>query len=356
MGNLLLMTQTTPTRFWNDSCSIPELAYAIENGAVGATSNPEIVGIVLKNETEKYLPYANRLLTENPKASEDDILWLLNEHMAAEGAKLLYPIYKKNDRKNGYISIQTSPKYYRGDDRMLAQALHFNTLAENVMVKIPVTEAGIAAIEEATYKGVTVNATVSFSVPQAVAAAEAMERGLKRRAEQGLDNGGINPVCTIMAGRIEDWVRESAASDGKVLDPVSLDMAGVAIFKNAYKIFRERGYKARLLAAAYRNHHQWSEFIGGEVSMTIPHKWIKLFDACDIEVENRMDDPISPRVLGQLTKHVPEFNKAYEPDGLKISEFDSFGATMVTLTKFLRGYDNMIATIRKIMLDITFTI
>jgi len=356
MGNMLLMTQTTPTRFWNDSCSVPELTYALGLGAVGATSNPEIVGLVLKNETDKYLPYVKRLLEENPKASEDDIAWLLIEHMAAEGAGLLYPVYEKNAKKNGYISIQTNPKYYRDDDKMLNQALHFNKLAENVMVKIPITAAGIRAIEEATYKGVTVNATVSFSVSQVIAAAEAMERGLERRKRENLDNGGINPVCTIMVGRIEDWVRESAANDGKVLDTVSLDMAGVAIFKNAYKIFIERGYKARLLAAAYRNHYQWSEFIGGEVSMTMPHKFIKLFDNCDITVESRMDNPVSPRVLGQLTKHVPEFCKAYEPDGLAVDDFDSFGATMITLTKFLRGYDSMIATIRKIMLDITFTI
>jgi len=348
------MTEKTPTRFWNDSCSISELTYAIENGAVGATSNPEIVGIVLKNETEKYLPYVEKLLKENPKATEDDISWLLNEYMAVEGAKLLYPVFRKNNGKNGYISIQTNAKYYRDDERMLKQALYFDTLAENMMVKIPITSAGLRAIEEATYNGVTINATVSFSVSQVIEAAEAMERGMKRREKEGLSNEHINPVCTIMVGRIEDWVRESAMKDGKVLDPVSLDMAGVAIFKNAYKVFKERGYKARLLAAAYRNHHQWSDFIGGEVSMTMPHKFIKLFNNCDITVENRMDDPISPRVLDQLTRHVPEFNKAYQPDGLKVCDFDSFGATMITLTKFLRGYDNMIAIIRKIMLNIDF--
>ena len=355
MDNLLLMTKTTPTRFWNDSCSTCELEYALALGAVGATSNPEIVGTVLKNETEKYIPHVHRLLAENPKASEDDILWLLNEHMATEGAALLYPVYEKNNRANGYISIQTSPKYYRDEDRMLAQALHFDALAKNIMVKIPITEAGIRAIEEATYRGVTVNATVSFSVSQVIEAAEAMERGLMRRKKEGLDCGGINPVCTIMVGRIEDWVRESAANEGRVLDPVSIDMSGVAIFKNAYGIFVKRGYKARLLVAAYRNHHHWSEFIGGDVSMTMPHKWIKLFGNCDIAVENRMDNPVDARILGQL-KRLAEFNKAYEPDGLKVGEFDSFGATMVTLTKFLRGYDSMVATIRKLMLDVAFTI
>ena len=44
------MTSTTPTSLWNDSCSIAELEYALEHGAVGATSNPVIVGDVLKKE------------------------------------------------------------------------------------------------------------------------------------------------------------------------------------------------------------------------------------------------------------------------------------------------------------------
>jgi len=350
-GNLLLMSETTPTQFWNDSCSIPELTRAINHGAVGATSNPEIVGLVLKNETDTYVPYIKRLLKEYPKAAEDDIAWLLNEYMAVEGAKLLYPIYEKNNGKNGYISIQTNAKYYRDDEKMTAQAARFSSLAPNIMVKIPATAAGIKAIEEATYQGVSTNATVSFTVPQAIAAADAAQRGLERREKEGLGNDGINPVCTIMVGRIEDWLRESAAKDGKILDPVSIDMSGVAIFKNAYRIFKERGYKERLLVAAYRNHYHWSEFIGGDVSMTIPPKWSELFDKCDITVENRMDNPVDAKILTQLSKHLCDFNKAYEPDGLKISEFDTFGATKETLAKFLNGYDNMISTIRNIMIN-----
>jgi len=129
-------------------------------------------------------------------------------------------------------------------------------------------------------------------------------------------------------------------------------MSGVAVFKNAYRIFREKGYKTRLLVAAYRNHYHWSEFIGGDVSMTIPPKWLRLFNDCDVTVENRMDNPVGAKILNQLSKHIGDFNRAYEPDGLKVSEFDSFGATRATLTKFLGGYDNMIAIIRNIMINI----
>ena len=66
---------------------------------------------------------------------------------------------------------------------ILEQVLHFDSLAPNMIVKIPVTRAGIPAIEEATYRGVSINATVSFTLPQCIAVAEAVERGLARRRE-----------------------------------------------------------------------------------------------------------------------------------------------------------------------------
>lgn len=87
---------TTPTDFWNDSCSIPELKYAMEHGAVGATTNPVIVGNVLSNEMEKYENRIFELINNMPEASEDDIAWILIEEMAIEGAKLLEPMYHES--------------------------------------------------------------------------------------------------------------------------------------------------------------------------------------------------------------------------------------------------------------------
>ena len=65
---------------------------------------------------------------------------------------------------------------------MADQAAYFNSLAPNIQVKMPISEAGIKAFEDATYRGVSVNATVSFSLAQALALAEAVERVRDRRA------------------------------------------------------------------------------------------------------------------------------------------------------------------------------
>ena len=343
------MSQTTPTQFWNDNCSLTDLAFSIEHGAVGATTNPVIVGQVLEADLPAYKPTIEKLVKENPTATEDEVAWLLNEYMAVEGAKLLYPTFQQTKGKAGYISIQTNSKYFRDTQRMVEQAVGFSKLAENMMVKMPMTAQGVAAVEECIYHGVNINATVSFTVPQAIAVAEAVERGMKRRTAEGKDNSHLFPVCTIMVGRVEDWLREVAERDNITVDPQAFIMSGVAVFKNAYKIYKERGYHTRLLAAAYRHHHHWSEFIGGDVSMTIPPMWIRRFVNSDITVENRMDTPVDPKLIAQLQKHFPDFDRAYQLDGMKPEEFEFYGATNRTLKQFLNGYDKMLGIVRGVM-------
>jgi len=350
-SSLHQMADCTPTDFWNDSCSIPELAYAMEYGAVGATTNPVIVGEVLKKEMGAYEGRIKELINEMSDATEDDIAWKLNEEMAVAGAKLLEPIYDKSKGQKGRISIQTNTKYYRNAELMIAQATRFGTLAPNIQIKMPATKAGIKAYEEVTYQGVSINATVSFSVPQALAVAEAVERGLARREAEGKDTSLMHPVCTIMVGRLDDWLKEVAERDNILVDPECFDWAGVAAMKNAYRIYQERGYRTQLLAAAYRNRHQWMQFMGADMSLTIPHKWIKRFNSCDVPVQNNIDTPIEEKILEQL-KRFPDFNKAYLEDGMTIDQFDTFGPVSKTLLQFLKGYDELVAIIRNFMITV----
>ncbi len=65
-GKLHEMVMTTPTRYWNDSCSVEELTYAIERGATGATSNPTIVLGVLKKEMHLWEEHIINTIKDNP--------------------------------------------------------------------------------------------------------------------------------------------------------------------------------------------------------------------------------------------------------------------------------------------------
>lgn len=346
------MTKTMKTDFWNDSCSIDELTYALEYGAAGATTNPVIVGNVLKQDRERYDERIKEMVRTMPEATEDEIAWKLNEEMAQAGAKMLLPIFEENKGKSGRISIQTNTKYYRNWHKLLEQTMHFSTLAPNIHIKMPVTKAGIKAIEEATYQGVSINATVSFTVPQALEVGAAVERGLKRREDEGKETSTMYPVCTIMVGRIDDWLKEVVKRDEIDIKEEYLDWAGVAIMKQAYRIYGERSYRTRLLAAAYRNDYQWTELMGGDIIMTMPHPWIKKFNESGTAVAPRMEIPVDPVIIDTLASKMPEFVKAFEPDGMSVEEFDGFGAVNKTLKQFLEGYDLLVAMIREYMVII----
>jgi transaldolase len=349
-GALLKMTRTTPTKLWNDSCSTEELKSSMALGAVGATCNPVIVGTVLKMEWDTWKPRIISLIKEYPHSTEDEIAWKLIEEMSANAAKLLFPIFEKEKGINGRLSLQTDPRLYRDAGKIVAQAEHFNSIAPNIIVKIPVTKAGIEAIEEATFRGISINATVSFTVPQAIAVAEAVERGLSRREKSGKDISAMGPVCTIMVGRLDDWLKVVAEKNNIIANPDIFDWAGVAAFKKAYSIYMERGYRLRLLSAAFRNHLHWSEFIGGNVVISPPWIWQKRYNGSDVTCENRIDRPVDPAVISELRKKFTDFNRAYDEDGMKPEEFDDFGATVRTLIQFTQATVNVIAKVRELML------
>lgn len=344
------MASTTKTDLWNDSCSPQELNYAIANGAVGATTNPTIVVGVLKKEMPAWRDRILAIIAENPTWTEIEIAWRLIEEMGLKGADLLRPVFEREKGKKGRLSMQTNPLFYRDADSIVKQAVHFNSLAPNIQVKIPVTKAGITAIEEATYRGVNINATVSFTVPQAVAVAEAVERGLKRREAEGKDTRGMTPICTIMAGRLDDWLKIVAKKESICITPGHLDWAGVAATKKAYEIYQKRGYRSRLLVAAYRHHMHWSELVGGDLIHSIPYNWQLLYNNSDIKVRQSMFEPVDPAILDELSRKFADFRRAYEADGLSVEEFDTYGATVRTLRGFIQSYYELLAVVRDLML------
>ena len=344
------MTQTTPTCLWNDSATLSELTYSIEHGAVGATCNPVIVLEALKKEPQMWNDRIRTLAVDFPTATEEEIGWKLVEEISATRAELLRPAFEKYHGRNGRLSIQTDPHYYRNTAALVEQALRFDALGPNMIVKIPATHAGIAAIEEATYRGISINATVSFCVPQAIAVAEAMERGFKRREKEGQDISRMGPVCTIMGGRMDDWLKVMAEKQDVILDPGYLEWAGVAVFKKAYRIYRERGYRVRLLSAAFRNHMHWSELVGGDVVISPPYKWQVRFNASDVSVGHRIDHPVDPEIVDELLRKFPDFRRAYAEDGLTLSEFDTFGPTVRTLRQFLEATHELAVRVRDLVL------
>ena len=348
-GPLLDAARNTPTALWNDSSDPSELAQSISFGGVGATCNPTIAYTCINQRRDVWLPRIAELAKEMPDATESEIGWQVVRELSLEAAKLLEPIFEAENGRNGRLSMQTDPRLARSAKALAAQAEEFHNLAKNIIVKIPATSVGIEAIEEATYRGVSVNVTVSFSVAQAVTTGEAIERGLKRREAEGKDTSQMGPVVTLMVGRLDDWIKEVAARDKMFLDPGHLEWCGIAAFKRAYQEFQKRGLRARMLSAAFRNVMHWSEFVGGDVVVSPPFQWAKLINDSDYKMEERMDIPVREDIMKTLLS-IPEFVRAYEPDGMTPEEFDTFGATAKTLRGFLQADADLDALVRDVIM------
>ncbi|HTP59074.1 MAG TPA: transaldolase family protein, partial [Spirochaetia bacterium] len=120
---LHVMTSTTPTALWNDSCSLQELSTSIQdNGAVGATCNPVIVLSVLKKEMNLWKDRIGQLISEMSCAPEGEVAWRLVEEMSVKAAELLKPLFDREKGRNGRLSIQTDPRLFRDPEAIVAQA------------------------------------------------------------------------------------------------------------------------------------------------------------------------------------------------------------------------------------------
>lgn len=346
---LLLRGVATGTELWNDSCGPDDLAYALANGATGATSNPPIVLGIVRAERATWQARARELAAGNPSWGETEIAWHVLEEVAARGAGFLAPVHERSGGRFGRLSAQVDPRRSRDAEGMLAQAARLFSLAPNMQVKLPVTTAGLIAIEEATVRGIEVNATANFTVSGAIAVAEAVERGLGRRAAAGLDSP-LHPVCTLMVGRLDDWVKAVAERDDVLLTPGRAEWAGVAVFKRAYELYRERGYRTRLLGGAYRHHLAWTQLLGGDTILTIPPAWQRSLNASGLPVEARLEEPVDAAILDELLDRSPEFRLAYEPDGIAPADLESYGASVRTMRQFLAAYADLTVEVRDAIL------
>lgn len=348
-NNLRAASEAFPqTHIWMDSFHVEDHILGLENGCVGITTSPTWVShMVLEEECQ--LPLMQKLVRENPGKSEQELLWMLTLENAAERSKIMLPLWEKEKPYKGRFAVQVSVYDSFNKEKIVKMAKDVHALGPNMQVKIPSTKAGIEAMEEATYLGITVMATLCFSVDQAVCAAEAIERGLKRREAEGLDNSMIAPVCAVLLGMQEDWLNGYMLNNSLVIDPAAVVHAGVAVTKKVSSIYKERGFKTRVLTAYYRHLLHFREFIGGEIMMTIPARWQKRFAHCEMEIKDYMSEPVKEEYLKALLSLEP-FKLSYMEGSLDVEDFDSYAPVVMTLRYFTSSYEKAILKLRDVIL------
>jgi len=319
----------TSTKWWHDSAEEAELDLGLQRGAVGVTTNPLLASAALNKNRGQWSAAVDEVLARSlPPESKAEALMRI---AVSRAAGKLMPEYEARGGQSGFVCAQVNPLRAGDRDCMYAMAKRLHAWAPNIAVKLPATGAGLDVLEDCVAEGITVTATVSFTVPQVVAIAERHRAGIRRAREGQIEPGKCFAV--IMIGRLDDYLREVAHDNQAAVSEQDIRQAGLAVTKRAYAIYKDRGYEAVLLVAALRGDYHLTELAGADLVMSIHPSSQELFVGQDHAREERIEKPISGEVLDRL-RRMPEFVRSYEPDGMAPCEFVSFGATQRTLSQF----------------------
>jgi transaldolase len=214
--------------------------YIDEWSVTGLTSNPTIFDHAIKNSTAYDAAIREKL--SKGKSGEALFFDLALEDLT-RAAGMFRNIHEKTDGVDGWVSLEVSPLLAYDTASSIAEAknLHAGAGQPNLYIKIPGTQEGLPAIEEAVFAGVPINVTLLFSREQVLAAADAYLRGIERRIEAGL-NPVVGSVASIFISR---W---DVAVTGKVAEPLR-DRLGIAIAQRTYKAYCELLASARVQRA-----------------------------------------------------------------------------------------------------------
>ncbi|CAN5457559.1 transaldolase family protein [soil metagenome] len=225
----------TGTKVWLDSIEPGLVRKNRARGATGATSNPIIIADIIKagGFDEKIQKLADQGLDESA------IAWQLNDQLVRDAQAVFLPIWEQTKGNDGYVSFEVDPlledaadpKILPHDARVkkyIELAKKWASTHQNRMIKIPATDAGLAALEEVAAMGITINVTLIFSQRQYKAARDAVWRGAQKR-KSGLNV--FKSVYTIFVSRVDVYTE-------KDVPELSKDAQGKVGIVNVKKLWR----------------------------------------------------------------------------------------------------------------------
>jgi transaldolase len=326
------LIENTATAWWHDSADPAELQLGLDRGAIGVTTNPFLSNVSLAKNRSAWAAEVDSVLAKNLSLEQkaEELMWLVVTCAAA----MYRPTFNKSGGRAGYVCAQVNPSRAGERDVMLAMARRFHMWAPNIAVKLPAAAAGLDVLEDCIAEGITAAATVSFTVPQVIAIAERCRAGIRRAKSNGIKPGKCFSV--IMIGRLDDYLREVALDNKVTISESDIRQSGLAVTKRAYKIYQECKYEAILLVAALRGSYHLTELAGAELLMSIAPAAQEWFIKNDHPREERIEKEIASENIERLST-LPEFVKAFEPEGMAPKDFISYGVTQRTLCQFVEA-------------------
>lgn len=329
MNYLQWLTQCTPTRFWHDSAIPEEIDAAIENGALGVTTNPVLTYKTLQAVPEFWQPQVDQIPKDLSPAEHAEALLKM---VAVYAAQKFENVFHATDGENGYALGQLDPSICNDTEKMIAQGLRYASWAENISVKTPSIMSALPLVEELASRGIAVCTTLNFSVSQAMAVGEAYMRGRAKAIANGIKP---KPIFVVQqGGRLDEYLLEVARDNRIDINPSVIQNAGNAVCKKVYRLFKERNIPARVMPAGLRGVYHLTSMAGADMTFSLQARIQKMVIEEDPPKICQINNEIPQQTIQELYK-IPEFVKAYEDGGLKPEEFITFGVTQKTLSQFL---------------------
>ncbi|MCY3001792.1 MAG: transaldolase [Planctomycetota bacterium] len=183
------------------------LAQMVERDRLmGVTSNPAIFekAITSGAEYKADLTAMKELCARDPKRAY--------ENLAVADIKLacdqLAPVFASTKGRDGYVSLEVSPKLARDTAGTLIEArrLWKEVGKPNLMIKVPATPEGVPAIRELISEGMNINVTLLFSVNAYIAVANAYMAGLEALRARGGDVTKVASVASFFVSRVDSAI------------------------------------------------------------------------------------------------------------------------------------------------------
>jgi transaldolase len=173
-----------------------------QDAVVGATSNPSIFQKAM-TEGDAYDEQLHQLAGEGVEGK--DVFWRLAEQDIKDACDLFRPVWDAGLGRDGYVSLEVDPDLAYDAPATFAEAMRLHGAVDrpNLMVKIPATKPGLAAIEDAVAEGKSINVTLIFSLRRYAEVAESYIRGLERLVASGGDPSKVASVASFFVSRID---------------------------------------------------------------------------------------------------------------------------------------------------------
>ena len=212
-----------------------ELAQLVDQGLRGLTSNPSIFDKAITGSND----YDDELhaLVDQEKSVEQiyEALVIKDIQLAADA---LGAVFEETKGMDGYVSLEVSPTLAHDAQGTIKEARRLSKalMRPNIMIKVPATQAGLAAIETLTAEGISVNATLIFSITHYRGVAQAYISGLQKFAVAGGDLNKVASVASFFISRIDSAVDRQLQEIG---EESLLGKIAIANAKSAYEVLKE---------------------------------------------------------------------------------------------------------------------